>query len=96
LQAHWTHPADAHDRVTADLVRAEALAQARLGGADFERNQSAWDAFMVARAKAAVEANPGKRILVLASYRNLQAFRDGFRGETRLVDMDTWLRKAVP
>lgn len=95
LQAHWRHPADAHDRVTADLVRAEALAQAELGGQAFAVSQSAWDGYMVDRTREAIAAHPGKRILVLASYRNLEAFREGLKGEARLVDMETWLREAV-
>jgi len=95
LQAHWTHPADAHDQVTADLVRAQGLAQAALGGAAFETSQTEWDGYMVARAREAIAAHPGKRVLVLASYRNLQAFRDGLKGEPRLVEMEPWLRSAV-
>lgn len=95
LQAHWRHPADAHDRVTADLVRAEALAQAQLGGRAFETSQAEWDGFMVARTREAIAEHPGKRILVLASYRNLEAFREGLKGEPRLVDMEPWLREAV-
>ena len=95
LQAHWTHPADAHDQVTADLVRAQALAQAELGGSAFETSQAAWDGFMIARTREAIAAHPGKRILVLASYRNLAAFREGLKGEPRLVDIEPWLREAV-
>jgi hypothetical protein len=95
LQAHWAHPADAHDRVTADLVRAEALAQAELGGQAFEASQAAWDGYMVARTREAIAAHPGKRILVLASYRNLEAFREGLKGEARLVDVEPWLREAI-
>jgi hypothetical protein len=95
LLAHWSHPADAHDRVTADLVRAEALAQAELGGPQFEKSQAAWDGFMVARAREAIAANPGKRVLVLASYRNLDAFREGLKGEPRLVDIEPWLRETL-
>lgn len=96
LQAHWRHPADAHDQVTADLVGAQGLAQARLGGDGFEAGQAAWDGFMVARTREAIAAHPGRRILVLASYRNLQAFREGLEGEGRLVNMEPWLRRALP
>lgn len=95
LQAHWRHPADAHDQVTADLVQAEAMAQARLGGEAFTVSQAAWDGYMVARTKEAIAAHPGKRILVLASYRNLAAFREGLKGEARLVDMEPWLRGVM-
>lgn len=96
LQAHWKHPADAHDRFTADLVRAEALAQAQLGGPAFATGQAAWDGYMVDRTREAIAAHPGKRILVLASHRNLDAFREGLKGEPRLVDMEPWLRAALP
>jgi len=96
LQDHWRHPADAHDAVTIDLVRAEGLAQARLGGDRFETSQAEWDGYMVARAGEAIAANPGKRVLVLASYRNLGAFREALKGDPRLVDMEPWLRAALP
>jgi hypothetical protein len=96
LQDHWRHPADAHDTVTLDLVRAQGLAQARLGGHEFETSQAAWDGYMVDRTREAIAANPGKRILVLASYRNLEAFRTGLKGEGRLVEMEPWLRAVLP
>lgn len=96
LQDHWRHPADAHDAITLDLVRAQGLAQAQLGGPDFATSQAEWDGYMVARAREAIAANPGKRILVLASYRNLEAFRAGLKGEARLVDIEPWLRSVLP
>jgi len=96
LQDHWRHPADAHDAVTLDLARAQGLAQAQLGGPEFEAGQAAWDGYMVERAREAIAAHPGKRILVLASYRNLEAFRAGLKGEARLVDMEPWLRAVLP
>jgi hypothetical protein len=96
LQDHWRHPADAHDAVTLDLVRAQGLAQAQLGGPEFASGQEAWDGYMVARTREAIAANPGKRILVLASYRNLEAFRTGLKGESRLVEMEPWLRAVLP
>lgn len=96
LQDHWRHPADAHDAVTIDLVRAQGLAQAQLGGAAFETSQAEWDGYMIARTREAIAAHPGKRILVLASYRNLGAFRAALKDEPRLVDMETWLRAASP
>jgi hypothetical protein len=96
LQDHWRHPADAHDAVTIDLVRAQGLAQAQLGGPEFETGQAAWDGYMVDRARETIAAHPGKRILVLASYRNLGAFRAGLKREARLVDMEPWLREALP
>jgi hypothetical protein len=96
LQDHWRHPADAHDAVTIDLVEAQGLAQAELGGPAFATSQAAWDGYMIERAREAIAAHPGQRILVLASYRNLGAFRAGLKGEARLVDMEPWLREALP
>jgi hypothetical protein len=50
----------------------------------------------VERTREAIAAHPGKRILVLASYRNLEAFRAGLKDEARLVDMEPWLRAVLP
>lgn len=96
LQAHWRHPADAHDRVTADLVRAAGLAQANLGGAAFATGQAEWDGYMASRTREAIAAHPGQRILVLVSYRNVDAFRVALQGEPRVVDMELWLRTTLP
>lgn len=96
LQAHWRHPADAHDRVTADLVRAQALALEALGGREFTVGQAEWDGFMVEQARTAIRANPGKRVLILGSYRNRAAFIEGLKGEGSIVEMDAWLRSASP
>jgi hypothetical protein len=42
----------------------------------------------------AIRANPGKKILVLASYRNRHYFVDALRGDfaNRLIDMEDWIR----
>ncbi|WP_114954660.1 hypothetical protein [Sphingosinicella terrae] len=96
LEAHWTHPADSQDRVTRDLLRAHGLAQAALGGPEFARGQAEWDDYMIARTREAVAAHPGRRILVLASYRNLDAFLEAFRDEPRLADSEAWLRASFP
>jgi hypothetical protein len=96
LQAHWRHPADAHDRVTSDLVRAQALALETLAGQEFTVGQAEWDGYMVEQARTAIRANPGKRILVLGSFRNRAAFLDGLKGEGKLVEMDAWLRSTLP
>lgn len=96
LQAHWRHPADAHDRVTLDLVRAQGLALETLGGRDFADGQAQWDGYMVEQARTAIRAHPGKRILVLGSFRNREAFLEGLKGEGTVVEMEAWLRSTLP
>jgi hypothetical protein len=94
LQAHWRHPADAHDAVTAGLSRSYYVTQRELVGESFDAVQQRWDRFMVDRALAAIRTAPDKRVLVLCSYRNRHYFEDAVRGQAadRLVDMQAWLR----
>lgn len=94
LQAHWVSPADTQDQVTADLAAAYATTEAQLIGPSFGLSQSAWDGHMVAEAQAAVLAHPGKRILVLGSYRNRAILEAGLRSAAahRIVNIEAWLR----
>lgn len=94
LQGHWRHPADAHDSVTADLSRSYYVMQRALVGDTLDAVQGRWDRFMVDRAVAAIRKAPGRRVLVLCSYRNRHHFEDAIRAEAanRLVSMDAWLR----
>lgn len=94
LQAHWTRPADTQDQVTADLAEAEATAAVQRLGPAFGASQSEWDGHMVGEAWAAVLAHPGKRVLVLGSYRNRATLEAGLRSAApdRIVDVEAWLR----
>jgi hypothetical protein len=94
LRAYWRHPADTQDPVTADLARALAISDAGLVGSGFEAIQAEWDGYMLAQARAAVAAHPGKRILILGSYRNRAGLEAGLRevAGPRLVDIEAWLR----
>lgn len=94
LRAHWRHPADTQDPVTAELARALAISDVALVGAGFGAVQAEWDGYMLAQARAAVTAYPGKRILVLGSYRNRAGLEVGLRpvAGRRLVDVEAWLR----
>lgn len=92
LLEHWRHPADAHDAFTRDLMQAAVLSERALGGPGDDAGQAAWDGYMIARAREVIAANPGRRIVILASYRNLRAFHDGLAGEERLADAEPWLR----
>lgn len=97
LKAYWRHPADTQGQVTADLARAQAIGDGRLVGAGFEAVQAEWDDHMLAQARAAVRAHPGKRILVLGSYRNRAGLEAGLRpvAGARLVEVETWLRSLT-
>lgn len=92
LLDHWEHPADAHDQRTRDLVRASALVEKGLGGPGPDQGQAEWDGFMIERVRTIVAANPNRRIVVLASYRNQAAFRAALANEPRWVEAEHWLR----
>jgi hypothetical protein len=94
LQAHWRHPADSQDRVTADLVRAYDITQSELVGGGYDDLQRRWDDHMVTQAREVVLANPDRRILVVGSFRNRHVLEEGLRAAAghRLVDMEAWLR----
>jgi hypothetical protein len=94
LQAHWRHPADTQDAATANLSRSYYLTQQAMVGRAFDAVQTQWDAFMVERALTMIRKAPGKRVLVLCSYRNRHLFVDAVRSDApgRLVDMEVWLR----
>ncbi|MDP9421574.1 MAG: hypothetical protein M3Q19_01855 [Pseudomonadota bacterium] len=94
LVAHWKSVADTQDEATDALGRARARLTAALVPASVA-GQERWDATMVDVARKAISENPGKRILVLGSYRNRYMFVDqlgGVKG-TRLVDMKSWLEQ---
>jgi len=90
----WRSPADVHGELTANLTRAAQHVQHSLVGPEEEAVQTRWDGYMADRALEAVRANPGKRILVLGSYRNRAVFVERLReaGDADVVDMATWLR----
>ena len=92
LLAHWKSVADTQDQATDDLGRARAQLTAALVPASVD-GQTRWDSTMVEVARRAILENPGKRVLVLGSYRNRFMFVDEL-AETKgakLVDMKSWL-----
>ena len=92
LLAHWKSVADTQDQATDALGRARVqLSGAMAAGTD--PVQVRWDSAMVESVKSAIAENPGKRVLVLGSYRNRYMFADELRGVsgTKLIDMQEWL-----
>lgn len=70
LLAHWQTPAEVHDESTATIVAGLQAAQFALVGPAFVAAQREWDDFMAARAVDVVRSNPGKRIMIIGSYKN--------------------------
>lgn len=93
LRHHWTTLAETHDRVTADLMRGRYVLLAALSGETRAASQGRWDAYMIDQVRNTIEAHPGKKILVLASYRNRHVFVDNLKESygARVVDMERWL-----
>lgn len=92
LLAHWKNVADTQDEATDALGRARArLNAAMVAGSD--AGQQRWDGVMVETARKAIAENPGKRILVLGSYRNRYMFVEQLTGTkgAQLIDMKAWL-----
>lgn len=93
LLVHWKSIVDTQDEATDALGRARAhLNAAMVSGSD--AGQRKWDGVMVEVSKKAIAENPGKRILVLGSYRNRYMFVEelGRVKGARLVDMKGWLQ----
>ncbi len=92
LLAHWQSVADTQDGATDVLARARASLTAALVPASVA-GQRRWDAAMVEATQKALAENPGKRVLVLGSYRNRYMFVDELaeiKG-VQLIDMKAWL-----
>lgn len=93
LLAHWKSIADTQDSTTDALARARAALNAAMVTST-EAGQARWDGVMVDASRKAIAAHPGKRILVLGSYRNRFMFVEALgkvRG-AKLVDMRAWLQ----
>lgn len=94
LLRHWRSPADTQDRLTAEICTTISHAQESLAGPELAAVQAEWDAYMVARVRAALLANPDKRILVVASYKNRAMIEEAVRSVApdRAVSAESWLK----
>jgi hypothetical protein len=95
LVTYWQSPAMSQDTVTATLAAGYARVQLSYLGADYETVQQDWDGHMADVALETAKANPDKRILVLASFRNRQVLTDTISAALpgRVSDMAEWLRQ---
>lgn len=92
LLAHWKSVADTQDEATDTLARARGRLNVALVP-DADPGQARWDGAMVEVARKAIAENPGRRVLVLGSWRNRFMFVDalGAMKGAKLVDMKAWL-----
>ncbi len=98
LTAYWKSAADTQDANTEALARGWYVVQDSLYGPEFQRAQDRWDGFMAEAAAKAVADNPGKRVMVLGSYRNRHRLQAAIRAKAadRLVDTSEWIRARAP
>ncbi len=94
LVAYWQSPAMSQDTVTADLAAGYGHVHLSLLEQGYETIQTEWDGYMANVALETAKANPGKRILVLGSYRNRQVLTDAISAALpgRVADMAAWLK----
>ncbi|MGV3479621.1 MAG: hypothetical protein ACO1O3_06710, partial [Sphingobium sp.] len=63
-------PEQVQDETTASLAASVQTAQFALAGRAFAEAQSRWESHMTSQVLETVRANPGKRVMVIGSYRN--------------------------
>lgn len=98
LLAYWRSAAQVQDETTATLAAGQQAAQVALAGPSFAAAQTRWDAHMAAQALATVRAHPGKRVMVIGSYRNRALLEAAVREAvpTRAVSAAAWFATLPP
>lgn len=96
LAASWKTAADVNSIKTDRLVAALRELEEGLVGENVADVQQQWDRHHAARLRDAVQAHPGKRVLMLVGiesrYRVLQQLRS--TGGVQPVESEAWLRRA--
>lgn len=98
LVAYWRQPGQVQDDRTAAIADGLQSAKFALAGPRFAASQARWDGYMSSQVRRAVRDNPGKRVMVIGSYRN-RALLDRAARELapqRVVDAQAWIGKGVP
>jgi hypothetical protein len=93
LLAYWQAPRQVQDEQTTAMANGLQAAQFALAGPPFAAAQARWDGHMASEAVRVVLANPGKRVMVLASYRNRAMLENAVRSAApqRVIPAATWL-----
>jgi len=97
LLAYWQQPGQIQDEKTAAMADGLQTARFALAGSRFAAAQARWDGYMSSRVRQAVRDNPGKRVMVIGSYRNRAMLDRVARrlAPQRVVDAETWVGKSV-
>ncbi|KTE06007.1 hypothetical protein [Sphingopyxis sp. H115] len=95
LLAYWGDAGQVHDATTAALAGGVQSARFALAGPAFVQAQARWDDFMTGRALDAIRAHPGKRVMVIGSYKNRALLETALRkaAPDRVIDAAQWFRR---
>jgi hypothetical protein len=98
LLIHWQSAGQVQDETTASMTAGVQAAQFALVGPAFAEAQARWDGHMSEQALQAVRANPGKRVMVIASYKNRAMLERVIRDAApqRAIAASAWFDKTNP
>ena len=94
--AYWQGAAQAQDEQTAGIAAGVQAARFALAGPSFAAAQARWDSHMGGQVLRSVRAHPGKRVMVIASYKN-RALLDRMVRQAvaeRAVDAASWFAQT--
>lgn len=96
LLLHWQRAGQVQDDTTASLTTGVQAAQFALAGPTFAAAQARWDSHMSARMVEAVRANPGKRVMVIGSYKNRAMLQQAAQAVApqRVINASQWFEKT--
>lgn len=98
LLVYWQRPGQVQDETTASLAAGVQAARFALAGPAFAAAQSRWDVYMSDQALRVVRANPGKRVMVIGSYKNRAMLERVVREAVpqRAISASRWFERAIP
>ncbi len=98
LLRYWQDAGQVQDATTDAVAGSVHAAQFALAGPAFASAQSRWDGHMADMVRQAVRAHPGKRVLVIGSYRNRAMLEAAARDTAprRVLDASDWIERLNP
>ncbi|QNO29241.1 hypothetical protein EEB18_010075 [Sphingopyxis sp. OPL5] len=98
LLRYWQNAGQVQDATTASLAGSVQAAQFVLVGPAFVAAQSRWDKHMADQTRQAVRNNPGKKMMVIGSYRNRAMLETAVReiAPRRVLDASDWIGRLNP